>query len=69
MVPVVGNLTLKPEVDFVFYRNKVAEIPFRGTTYLGTLSYTFSWRQGQPLTRVWRYASPAPTASVPNSGR
>jgi hypothetical protein len=69
VVPVVGNLTLKPEVDFVFYRNKVAEIPFRSTTYQGTLSYTFSWRQGQPLTRVWRYASPAPTASMPTSGR
>jgi hypothetical protein len=69
VVPVVGNLTLKPEVDFVFYRNKVAEIPFRSTTYMGTLSYTFSWRQGQPLSRVWRYASPPPTASVPNSGR
>lgn len=69
VIPVAGNLSFKPEVDLVFYRNKVAELPFHSINYIGTLSYTFSWREGQPWKRVWRYASPTPTASVPASGR
>jgi hypothetical protein len=80
VLPVIGNLSFKPEVDLVYFRNKSlgmpAELPgqqtsfsFHSTTYMGTLSYTFLWRQGQPFKRVWRYASPPPTASVPTSGR
>ena len=46
-----------------------AEIPFRGINCVGTLSYTFAWREGQPWKRIWRYASPGPTASVPPGGR
>jgi hypothetical protein len=76
ILPVVGNLSFKPEVDFTYFRNKSQDLPnqptsfsFHSTTYLATLSYTFSWRQGQPFSRVWRFASPAPAASVPASGR
>jgi hypothetical protein len=76
VLPVIGNLSFKPEVDFIYFRNKSQALlnqptsfSFHSTTYLATLSYTFSWRQGQPFWRVWRYASPAPATSVPASGR
>jgi hypothetical protein len=76
VIPLIGNLAFKPEVDFVYFRNKSQELPnqqtsfsFHSTTYIGTLSYTFSWRQGQPFCRLWRYASPAPSSSTPASGR
>jgi len=69
VVPVVGNLSLKPEVDVIYYQNKVKEYPFHSFNIMGTLSYTFARRSGQPWSRVWRYASPAPSTSVPASGR
>ena len=76
VIPLIGNLAFKPEVDFVYFRNKSQELPnqqtsfsFHSTTYIGTLSYTFSWKQGQPFCRLWRYASPAPSSSTPASGR
>jgi hypothetical protein len=76
VIPVIGNLSFKPEVDLIYFRNKSQELPgqqtsfsFHSTTYMGTLSYTFLWRQGQPFNRIFRFASPPPTASVPTSGR
>jgi hypothetical protein len=69
VIPVVGNLSFKPETDLYFYENKAEERPYRGINCIGTFSYTFDWREGQPWSRVWRFASPPPTASVPPSGR
>jgi hypothetical protein len=68
VIPVVGNFSLKPEIDLIFYRNKVFETPFRAVQYLMNFSYTFSWRQGQSW-RALRYPTPAPTTSVPAGGR
>ena len=69
VIPVVGNFSLKPETDFVYYRDKVAGLPFHSIDYLMTFSYTFDWRQGQPWGRALRFASPPPTVTVPTSGR
>jgi hypothetical protein len=74
--PALGNLSIKPEIDLTLFRNKSqaglaqqTSYPFQGLTYKMTFAYTFSWRQGQDWKRIWRFASPAPTQSVPVSGR
>lgn len=69
VIPVLGNLSLKPEIDLIFYRAQVANIPFHSVQYMMNLSYTFAWRQGQPIGRALRYASPAPSSAIPSSGR
>jgi len=75
VIPVVGNLSLKPEIDALYYQNKNSPMlktfgsSFHGFNYQATLSYSFSWRQGLPLSRMWRYSWPTPTSSVPASGR
>ena len=59
IIPVLGNFTLKPEVDLVYYRNKVANIPFHSFNYLATFSYTFDWRQPAiPSSNALRQSGP-----------
>ena len=43
--------------------------PFHSVTYQAACSYTFDWRQGQPLSRALRFHSPPPPGSVPSSSR
>jgi hypothetical protein len=69
VIPVVGNFSLKPETDFIYYRNKVANLPFHAVDYLVTFSYTFDWRQGQRLWRAMRFPTPPPSATLPTSGK
>lgn len=69
VIPALGNFTFAPEVDFVYYRNRVANLPFHSIDYLGKFNYTFDWRQGQRFRRAMRYGSPAPASTIVPSGK
>ena len=59
VVPLVGNLSLVPKLEFLFYQNKVLGNSMRGMQTSVGLQYRFEWRQGLPWLKVLRYPNPA----------
>jgi hypothetical protein len=48
LVPLVGNLSLVPKIEFWFYRNKVASYGFTSRQVSMGFQYRFDWRPGLP---------------------
>ncbi len=60
VVPLLGNLSLVPKLEFFFYRNKRDGNSLRAMqTSLG-LQYRFEWRRGLAWNKALRYPNPPP---------
>jgi len=59
-VPLLGNLSLVPKREFLFYRNKRDGNSLRSMQTSVGLQYRFEWRRGLPWGQALRYPNPAP---------
>jgi hypothetical protein len=69
LIAVMGNLSIKPEVDFYVYRARVTGYEIHTWQSMLSLNYSFDWRSGMPFGRTLLYANPAPKTSTPAGGR
>ena len=69
VIPVLGNFSLKPEVDVFFFENKIGGVSYHSVQTMVTFGYQFAWHQGLPWWKTLQYANPSPTTSSPTGGR
>ena len=59
-IPVFGNLTITPRVDFYLFKNKVEGSRFRSANPSVSVTYRFKWHDGLRWRKALWYANPAP---------
>lgn len=57
-IPVVGNLSIVPKVEFFFFQNKVAGWHIHGYQTSITAQYRFDWHTGLRWGQAFKYPSP-----------
>jgi hypothetical protein len=68
LISALGNLSIKPEVDFYIYQARVTGYEIHTWQTMVSLSYSFAWRSGLPV-RALLYANPAPKTTTPAGGK